>query len=127
MILSDPISFVLHGPHSDDIPSTIRICRSLISTTDFAGGVAEVSTVGTELIDASTPMGVVVPLVDRTGLADVASTYAAKGDNGAAADTLMKKRKLDPEPSSERTSIRPPSNSVISEGYSQRVGLSYHV
>lgn len=68
----------------------------MTSCTELGGGVAEDSTVRIELMEGPASIGVVAPLVDSGGLSDVASTYAAKGDKGAAAETLMKNRKLDP-------------------------------
>jgi hypothetical protein len=66
-----------------------------------------------------TPLGPLGPGVDG-GAREVASTYWASGDFGATDEVLMKKRKTEPWPRSDLTSILPPSSSVISARSARR-------
>lgn len=96
MLSADLVHALLRDGAQGYSPSTINICKSLTSSTVFSGGVAADSTVGTELDEGWAVLGVIVPFVDNNGLEEVASTYAAKGDFGVAAEILIKKRKVDP-------------------------------
>lgn len=77
----------------------MRICRFLRSATDSVVGVAADMTVGIDWLEGLGDMSVAPNLVvagKGDGPKEVASTYIASGDLGAAAAVLMKKRKTEP-------------------------------